>query len=104
MTLPDGKTNRCLLHSVLYVPKLSYNLLSVTKVSEYGKIIRFDDAGCQIFNKYDKRIAVAAKLGNLYYLQCKELEKIQLSVVEKESKERLWHRHYGYLGEQNLQN
>ena len=101
MTLPDGKTNRCVLHSVLYVPKLSYNLLSVTKVSEHGKIIRFDDAGCQILNKYDKCIAVATKLGNLYYLQCKELEKIQLSVVEKESKERLWHR-YGHLGEQNL--
>ena len=60
MTLPDGKTNRCVLHSVLYVPKLSYNLLSVTKVSEHGKVIRFDDAGCQILNKY-------AELGVMRY-------------------------------------
>ena len=100
ITLPDGKTNRCILHSVLFLPKLSYNLLSVTKVSEHGKVIRFDDAGCQILNKCDKCIAVATKLGNLYYLQCKELEKIQLSMAEKE---RLWHRRYGHLGEQNLQ-
>ena len=103
MTLPDGNTNRCILHNVLYVPKLSYNLLSVTKVSEHGKVIKFDDSGCQILNKHDKHIAVASKLGNLYYLECKELEETHLSVVEKESKERLWHRRYGHLGEQNLQ-
>ena len=103
MTLPDGNTNRCVLHSVLSVPKLSYYLLSVTKVSEHGKVIKFDDTGSQILNKHDKRIAVATELGNLYYLEYKELEKIHLSVVEKESKERLWHHRYGHLGEQNLQ-
>ena len=67
MTLPDGNTNRCILHDALYVPKFSYNLLSVTKVSEHGKVIKFDDTGCQISNRHDKCIAVATKLGNLYY-------------------------------------
>ena len=27
--LPSGRTKKCKLHDVLYVPKLSYNLLSV---------------------------------------------------------------------------
>ena len=54
MTLPDAKTKRCVLHSVLYVPKLSYNLLSATKASESGKVIKFDNTGCQIVNKNDK--------------------------------------------------
>ena len=103
MRLPDGKTKRCALHNVLYVPKLSYNLLSVTKVSERGKVIKFDDAGCQILNKNDKLIAVATKVGSLYYLECKEIEKNQqLSVAEKENKERLWHRSYGQLGKKSL--
>ena len=69
MRLPDGKTKRCVLRDVLYVPKLSYNLLSVTKASESGKVIKFDDTSCQILNKRDRLIAVATKMGNLYYLQ-----------------------------------
>ena len=105
MRLPDGKTQRCVLHSVLYVPKLSYNLLSVTKASESGKIIKFDDAGCKILNMHNKLIAIATKVGSLYYLECTELNKVQqLSVVIKGSKERLWHRRYGHLGEKNLKN
>ena len=78
------------MRDVLYVPKLSYNLLSVTKTSESGKIIKFDDTSCQILNKRDRLIAVATKMGNLYYLQCKEVEKNQqMNVVEKGTKERL---------------
>ena len=103
MRLPDGKTKRCVLRDVLYVPKLSYNLLSVTKASESGKVIKFDDTSCQILNKRDRLIAVATKMGNLYYLQCKEVEKNQqMNVVEKGTKERLWHRRYGHLGEKSL--
>ena len=105
MRLPDGKIQRCVLHSVLYVPKLSYNLLSVTKASESGKIIKFDDAGCKILNMHNKLIAIATKVGSLYYLECTELNKVQqLSVAIKGSKERLWHRRYGHLGEKNLKN
>ena len=48
MKLPDGKTRRCKLHDVLYVPKLSYNLLSVSKAAEAGKTAKFNEAGCQI--------------------------------------------------------
>ena len=102
MRLPDAKTKRWILHSVLYVPKLSYNLLSVTKASESRKIIKFDDTGCQTVNKNDKLIAVATKVGSLY-LKCKESKQNQLlNVVEKESKERLWHHRYRHLGEQNI--
>ena len=103
MRLSDEKTKRCVLHNVLYVPKLSYNLLSVTRVSESGKVVKFDNAGCQILNKHNKLTAVATKVGSLYYLEYKELEKNQqMCAVEKESKERLWHRRYGHLGEHNL--
>lgn len=93
--LPDRSTQKCRLENVLFVPKLSYSLLSVSKASEAGKT-KF---GCKILNKEKKIIASATRFGNLYYLEyCKE-EK--LNVAEK-GNEMLWHRRYGHIGEQNL--
>ena len=49
-----------------------------------------------------KVIAFATRVGNLYCLEfCRRTQ--QLNVVEKEGKERLWHRRNGHLGEQSLQ-
>ena len=40
--------------------------------------------------------------GNLYHLEhCSKSQSV--IVVDKNSKDRLWHRRYGHLGEQNLQ-
>ena len=58
---------------------------------------------CQILNADEKVVAVATRVGSLYYLECKQRSRNQqLSVVEKESKERIWHRRFGHLGEQNV--
>ncbi len=61
MLLPDGNAKRCNLLNVLFVPKLSYSLLSVTKVSETGKTTRFNNSGCEILNGDH---AFATRVGN----------------------------------------
>lgn len=101
--LPDGKTKNCKMENVLFVPKLSYSLLSVSKASNAGKTTVFDRSGCQILNEQKKVIAFATRVGNLYNLEhCKP--KTQLAnTANKANKEKLWHRRYGHLGEQNLQ-
>ena len=99
MKLPGGKTRNCKLIDVLYVPKLSYSLSSVSKATESGKTTKFDETGCQILGKNSKVIAAATRVGSLYYLDC--LVKQQVSVAQ--CKEVLWHRRYGHLGTQNLQ-
>lgn len=38
MSLPDGKTRKCRLNDVLYVPSLSYNLFSVSEKWEGNKV------------------------------------------------------------------
>ena len=86
MKLPNGTIRRCNLRNVLFVPKLAYNLISVSKAAEAGKTIRFDGSGCQILGDDMKITAIAKRVGNLYYLEC--LENRSLSVVA-ESKERL---------------
>ena len=76
----------------MYVPKLACNILSEIKASKLGKVVKFDDAGCQVVNKSNKIIAVATKVGCLYYLEYNEFKKNQqLNVIEKESKKRLRH-------------
>ena len=41
MKLPNGKIQTCKLSDVLYVPKLSYNLLSVAKAAQRGKMTKY---------------------------------------------------------------
>ena len=49
--LSFGKIKWCISCNILNVPKLAYNLLSITKASEAGKVVKFDNAGCKIVNK-----------------------------------------------------
>ena len=46
MVLPNGKVKTCTLHDVLYVPEISYNLVSVAKASQKGKIVKFTKSAC----------------------------------------------------------
>ena len=50
MKLPDGMIKICKLNDVLYVPKLSHNLLSVPKATNAGKTAKFNEAVCQILD------------------------------------------------------
>jgi transposase InsO family protein len=105
ITLAKGVTKKCKLYDALYVPKLSYNLISVSKSTETGKTITFGEAGCQILDRSRKLIAAATKVGNLYYLDCC-VDHQQVHSVEKgshEAKENVWHRRFGHLGVCNLE-
>ena len=103
--LSSGETKQCKLHSVLCVPRLSYNLLSVSEAIERGKTVRFEKDGCQVLNK-GKLVAVANKIGELYYLNC-HARHISSNTAETqgsgESKEDKWHRRFGHLGMRSLQ-
>ena len=62
MKLPGGKKQRCKLWEVIFVPGLSYSLLSVSKTSEAGKVTKFNESGSQSFNV----IACASRYGSFY--------------------------------------
>ena len=72
LLLGNGNTRQCHLYNVLCVPKLSYNLLSVSKATEAGKRVEFNSTGCQIMNKEGKVVAVGIRKGSLYYLSCQQ--------------------------------
>ena len=55
MRLPGGKVQKCMLSDV---PDLSFNLVSVSKASEKGKVIEFDDVDCRFINPNGKVVAM----------------------------------------------
>ena len=67
------------------------------KLSGAGKVTKFSESGCQIFNA-DKVIACASRCGSLYMLECESYNHAYTALT----KEDLWHRRYGHLGAQSL--
>ena len=51
MVLLNGELKSCKLHDVLYVPKLAYNLISVTRASQTGKTVKFTKHACYVLDK-----------------------------------------------------
>ena len=104
MRLPDGKTKSCKACDMLYVPKLSYNLLSVSKAPDAGKTTKCNESSCQILDDNVKPIAAATRVERLYYLECRTNCQ-QINTVEnqsQDSKEQVWHWRFGQLGARNL--
>ena len=59
--LPSGKSKSCKLRDVFYVPKLSYNLLSVSKAAEAGKMTVFTETKAEILDSKGKLVAAATR-------------------------------------------
>ena len=103
MILPSGESKPCMLHDVLYVPELSYNLLSIAKASQKGKIVKFTKSACYVLDRKHKMFAKATKIGSLYQLDYKANHE-QASFAEKsDTKEDVWHKRFGHLGIGSLQ-
>ena len=68
MVLPNGESKSCTSHDVLYVPRLAYNLISVTKASQTGKVVKFTKSGSYILDRKHKVVAKATKVGSFYLL------------------------------------
>ena len=103
MVLRNGESKSCTLHDVLYVPKLSYNLLSVAEASQKGKIVKFTKSACYMLDKRRRMVAKTTKIGSLLQLNHKPNHE-QASFAEKAvTKEDIWHKHFGHLGIGSLQ-
>lgn len=103
--LGNGKQQECILHNVLFVPNLSYNLVSVSKVTEAGKSVSFEEAKCNISCVNGEIIATAKKVGCSYYLNFQRTLECSNAMIDEGIKllnEMLRHQCYGHLGVQSL--
>ena len=102
LKLPHGESRIGQLSDVLYVLSLAFNLLSVSKITEAGKSVKFSKTEGAIFDDEGEKVAVASKVGNLYYLNCELLQGQHVNSATHQSMENLWHRKFGHLGQRSL--
>ena len=60
--------NRHRLYETLYVPKLSYDLLSVSRATRSGKSFTFTESSWQLLDEKKRIVITGSKVGNKYYL------------------------------------
>ena len=102
IAIGQNQIQRCELKDVLFVPELSYNLLSVSKITKAGKVIKFASSECVILDGNQRIIATASLIGSLYQLNVVDGKEI-VSAAVTESNEVLWHRRYGHVGFKTLE-
>ena len=78
---------------------MPYNLLSVSKVTESGKVVKFSDASSKILDKKQKLIATATRVEYLYYLIVRLMANKFIELRTK--KQIVWHQRFHHLGTQN---
>ena len=66
---PGSEAKPRKLYDTLHVPDLSFNLVSVSKVTEAGQVVKFLEKDCQFINS-QKQVIARARHGSLYLLDC----------------------------------
>ena len=88
-------SNDVVLTDVLYVPKLSVNLISVSELVRKGSEVRFDVNSCTISNLCN-RVLTAKDVGGVYKLDiCNLRANLSVSKVT-------WHQRLGHLSHNNV--
>lgn len=97
------KETEIFIRNCYYAPDMSRNLLSVSKMTDYGNKIWTEKNLAKIFNSKRELIAVAEKKENLYVLNCQVIEKNISAYTndtvadEHMSNKEKWHRTLGHV-------
>lgn len=91
-----GNINKIQVRNVIYVPELSTNLISVSKMIQNGCSIQFNNDGCIILNRNDEKVANANLINGMYKLNI-VTENAQAMPAVTENDMYLWHQRLGHL-------
>lgn len=109
-TSANGKRSDVILNDALHVPKLRTNLLSVSKITDKGYKVVFDDHEAAIVDKQGHTKLIAKRINNLYYVKGTSPESCHNTEHESEREDTaksrdlssIWHRRMGHLNFQDL--
>jgi hypothetical protein len=92
------------ISNVLYVESLSFNLLSVAQLCDFGLMCTFDKYGVIVFHEKDKSLVFKGfRYGHIYLMDFSEKEASSMTCLfYKTSLGWLWHRRIAHIGMSNL--
>ena len=96
-----SKPKRCVIHQVLYVPKLACNLFSVKAAAAKGNYVKFGNSKCWIRDGNGKLHGMGSLVDKLYHLDCEPVSMEHASLASEQRNDMdLWHRRLGHLNAQ----
>lgn len=94
----DGETSMVQVHDVLCIPKLTTNLLSVSKICDKQNTVFFSSEGCVIENLHGDLLATGSLTNGLYRLDTpRGMALATMSSIDINSDMYLWHRRLGHV-------
>jgi hypothetical protein len=92
------------ISNILYVESLSFNLLSVAQLCDFGLMCTFDKYGVIVFHEKDKSLMFKCfRYGHIYLMDFFKKEAISMTCLfSKTSLWWLWHRRIAHIGMSNL--
>jgi hypothetical protein len=90
------------MHEVLYVPRVTRNLLSVRSFCQHGYVLVFDDKQCLIIKDKDKIVGRGIVDNSGFYRFIVEDCSFPLYAIESPEITSLWHRRLGHLNNHSL--
>lgn len=93
----QGSESKIQVREVLFVPDLSTNLISVSKMIKNGCKIEFNETGCEMFNQHGQKVAKAHLINDMYRLNVISEEKAHAMPAVTENDTYLWHQRMGHL-------
>ena len=106
MLFDDSKPKKATMYHVLYVPKLTCNLFSITAAALRGNTVKFGTTKCWIQDDKGYTQGVGSLVNKLYQLDSEPVLNEQVTVATDHGTENCidqWHRRLGHLSEQTLQ-
>ena len=100
--MPDSEEKCCVLGNVLFVPGLSYDLISVSQAAKNGNTTTFFENNVTIVDKNQKLVAIDNKVSKLYFLHYVRSVQPSVNVSSTLSLFETWHRRFCHLGADNL--
>src|SRR6266566_3010911 len=96
-------SNDSSIQNVMLVESLGYNLLSVSRLVDFGFNVLFTKVDCQVFRQDNHNIVFTSiRRGDLYIVDFTKRAQSHTCLIAKSSKGWLWHRRLGHVGMRNL--
>ncbi|CAH2100913.1 unnamed protein product [Euphydryas editha] len=95
-----SKNHEINVNNVLYVPNLTTNLLSVSRITTNGNRVEFDQHGCSIYNPQNDCIGIAKLENGVYKLNVKTEQVFAASVKVSST---TWHRRLAHINATDMQ-